>query len=163
MLLIFFKILSFISFMVRCSFVIDLFFSSRILWIASKYNSYFKCTTKFGMRHSSFLIHLFFSSTLIVSLMIFCVILLSALVIILSTHNLKNHQTIWLDNHLTHLTLQPDHLTHPANQPSNSSRQTIWLVPTNSYLIIKIWKRNTRDIRKWNSISNYILIFAKLF
>ena len=36
--------------------------------------------------------------------------------------------------------------------------QTIWLVATSCNLIFKIRKCNTRDIRKCNSASNYILI-----
>ena len=41
--------------------------------------------------------------------------------------------------------------------------QTIWLVAASYNLILKSWKCNTRNIKKCDSASNYILTFGKMF
>ena len=72
-----------------------------------------------------------------VSLIMFCIrcSVLSELIILLSTHHVTNHLTC-----------------------RNMLR---WFMSHN--LILKRWKYNTRNIRKCNSASNYILILGKLF
>ena len=72
--------------------------------------------------------------TLFVSLTMLCVRLLSEPMILLSTHHVTNHLTC--HNKLRCMSCN---------------------------FILKIWKCNTRNIRKCNSASNYILIFGKLF
>ena len=57
-------------------FLIDSFLSSRKLWVAWKYKWNCKCTSNCRLHQNSILIYLF-SSTLIVSLIIFCEMLLS--------------------------------------------------------------------------------------
>ena len=76
----------------------------------------------------------FFSSILIVFLMMFCARFLSEPMIIWS--QLIMWLTMWL---------------------------TMWLVATSCNLNLKMWKCNTRDIGKCNTAFNYILIFRKLF
>ena len=83
---------------------------------------------------SFFLIHIFFSSTLIISLMMSYVRLLSELLILLSTYHVTNHLTC---------------------------RELRYLMNCN--LILIIWKCNTRNIRKYSSASYYILVLGKLF
>ena len=67
--------------------------------------------------------------------MMFCVRLLSELIILLPTHHITDDRTC----------LNKLRFTMSCN------------------LILKTWKCNTRSIRKCNSTSNYILIFRKLF
>ena len=81
------------------------------------------------MLQNSVFIYLFISLTLIVSLIMFCVRLLSELMIMLSTHHVTNRLTCCnkLQFHLKNMKMQ------------------------------------SRDIRKSNYASNYVLIFGKLF
>ena len=94
---------------------------------------YSKCNINSGMHQYFILIHLFFP-TLFVSLM-FCVRLLSELMILLATHCATIHLTC-----------------------RKKLRKSI-----SCNLILETWKCYTRNIRNWNSASNYIFRPWKLF
>ena len=70
----------------------EMFLSSRRLWLVWKNKSSSKCAINSGKCQNYILIYLFFS-ILIVSRMMFCVRLLSKLVILLSTHHVVKHPT----------------------------------------------------------------------
>ena len=70
----------------------EMFLSSRRLWLVWKNKSSSKCAINSGKCQNYILIYLFFS-ILIVSRMMFCVRLLSKLVILLSTHHVIKHPT----------------------------------------------------------------------
>ena len=110
-------------------FLIDSFLSSIRLWVVFEVYDWLSNASEFY--HDPYL----FSSTLIVSLMMFCVRLLSELLILLSTHHVTNYLTC-----------------------RNKLRYHM-----SCNMILKIWKRNTRNIRKCNSAFSHILIFVKLF
>ena len=87
-----FHITKFYCFYGKIFLLIEQFFSSWKLCVVSKYKSSSKCAINSEMCQKSIFIHLFFSNS-IVSLMMFCIRLLSELMILLSTHHVTNHLT----------------------------------------------------------------------
>ena len=90
MLLLFFTSLNFIVFMTRCFFLLGFFLVIENYELSK--SMYVKYAIDSGTYQNSILIHLFFSTS-INSLIIFCVTLLSELMMLLLTHHVTNDLT----------------------------------------------------------------------